>query len=129
MIPCPHCGVPYEPNRRGAVKSACARCYQWSRAHPGQPIPPRGAPRSPPLGRVSFACPQLLLEMMDGLGVALGARSTYIRQALEERLVRDTAARDRAARAVQEEAEDRAAREQALAAEEADEKLYDEIPF
>ncbi len=99
MLLCPHCGVPYESCRRGAVKDKCARCYQWSRAHPGEPIPPRGGPRVAVVGpgRVSFGCPSLLLELMDELGVETGQRSTYIRQAVEERLVRDTAARARLA--------------------------------
>ena len=101
MIPCPHCSAPYEPCRRGAVKDKCARCYQWSRQHPGEPIPPRGAPRVAIVGpgRVSFGCPPVLLEMMDALGIEVGQRSTYIRQALEERLVRETAARAQAAAA------------------------------
>lgn len=96
---CPHCGTPFEPGQRGAVGEKCARCYQWARRHPGQPIPPRGGPRVAIVGpvRMSFGCPVLLREMMDELQVPEGERSKYIRQALEERLVRDMAERARAA--------------------------------
>lgn len=97
MLVCPHCEADYEPCQDGAVRDKCARCYQWTRRHPGRPIPPRGAKRSPIAGplRVSFA---MTAELRERLKECAGANvSAYIREAVEQRLARDTAARARAA--------------------------------
>lgn len=96
MATCPHCEAAYAPCQKGAVREMCARCYGWARRHPGRPIPARGEARSPIVGplRVSFALTLELKKLLDEH--AAGNLSAYIREAVEERLARDNAARARA---------------------------------
>lgn len=96
MNTCPHCDADYEPNRKGAVRDKCARCYQWSNRHPGEPIPPRGQARTPITGplRMSFAL-SLELKALVREAAGPGKESAYVREAVEEKLAREATARAR----------------------------------